>query len=145
MAAYARTGSRALALALAALSGCASTPPRMPRSAAYLAAVRERVATHADETRFVLRHNPSSCDCPPFEVKLGEVWQRTELVGVDDDDATVLALEAAIETGPDAELAIEGHIEGEPATCGRGALYVSLVPTAFIGPPAQPAPNGPTQ
>lgn len=121
---------------LLALAGCASTPPRTPKSAAYLRAVEARIATAGDTTRFVLRHNPTSCDCPPYEVRLGDVWQRTELVGIDEDDATLLALEVAIGQAPESEVAVEGRLEGDPATCGLGTLYVSLVPTAFVGDPS---------
>jgi len=130
---------RTLALCLA-LAACASAPPRAPKSATYLRAVEARVEAASDTTRFVLRHNPATCDCPPYEVKLGEVWQRVELVGVDEDDATLQALDVAVSQAPDAEVVIEGHLDSELATCGLGTLYVSLVPTAFVGEPSLAAP-----
>lgn len=123
-----------VAAATLALGACASSPPQKPRTAAYLRIVEQRVEVAREQPSFVLRHNPTACDCPPFEVLLGETWQRVELVGVDEEDATILAIDAAIDTRPEAEVTIEGRLDGDLQTCGRGALYVSLVPTALVDP-----------
>ena len=114
------------------LAACASTPAAQgaPRTAAYLRAVSARVEVARDEQRFVLRHNPAPCDCPAFEVRLGDVWQRVELVG-DADDPTILAVDNQIQLRPESELTVVGKLEPELATCGRGTLSVSLVPTGF--------------
>lgn len=127
-------GWRGAALVGLVLAGCGSSPTVKPRTAAYLRVVEARVAAASESTRFVLRHNPAACGCPPFEVQLGDTWQRAELVGVEPDDTTILGLEAKLEAHPDAEMTIEGRLDGELATCGRGMLYVSIVPSALVDP-----------
>jgi len=116
---------------------CGSSPePR--RVETYVDKVESRVLLAADETHFLLRHNPAEeCGCPPFEVKLGERWQRVELAG-DEDDPVIVALAELVT--PDAAgardrrvFAVEGRLDREVGLCGRGGLYVSLVPTALVG------------
>ena len=72
-----------LALAAVATIGCATTPTS-PRDYA-----RDRLETVVDQhkagTSFRVRLNPAACDCPPFELRLGEVWYRAFLEPPDDD------------------------------------------------------------
>ena len=63
---------------------------------------------------------------------LGDTWQRGQLVEVEADDPVVMAIETSLEERPDAELTIEGRVDNDLLTCGRGMLYVSLVPSAFV-------------
>jgi hypothetical protein len=75
----------ATALGLAALAGpgCATTP-RTPADHA-----RDRLETaidqHRDQRSFRVRLNPVPCDCPPFEVLLGDAWRRAFLEPPGDD------------------------------------------------------------
>ena len=95
-----------------------------------------------EEVRFVLRHNPAGeCGCPPFEVKLGDRWQRVE-IGGEEDDPAIVALRQVAEAAPGNDGAathdrrlfeVEARLDEGVALCGRGGLYVSLVPTALVG------------
>lgn len=137
------------------MSACGSAAPAPRPAETYLDRVEARLATAREETRFVLRHNPApSCGCPPFEVRLAETWQRVQLGGEPDEPAIIALLQV---TGLDADGApppegerdrrsfeVEGLLGDEVALCGRGGLYVSLVPTAFVGVvPTEAAPATP--
>jgi hypothetical protein len=64
----------ALATLLAACSGAGPTPSELARSRMEALAL-----DHADDETFTLRLNPALCDCPEFEVLLGDTWQRVFL------------------------------------------------------------------
>ena len=120
--------------------GCASPRSALRAEATYVGKVEARVKAAQEEARFVLRHNPAAaCGCPPFELKLGTQWQRVEIIGGEADDPTVLALAEISEQPPAVGqrdrrvFGVEGQLEERVALCGRGGLYVSLVPTAFLG------------
>lgn len=135
---------RALTVSALALIGCASAPE--PRGVAtYADVVRARVEAAKSESSFALRHNPAACNCPPFEVRLGSTWQRVELVTQAPDgeeDPVILALRQVVERHTlsgrreRGELRVQGRLEDTLGTCGRGALYVSLVPLALEEEPA---------
>lgn len=150
------------ALLLATLA-CQSSTTRPVRET-YVDRVEARVVLAREEPTHILRHNPAvACGCPPFEVKLGEHWQRVELGGELDDPVIVELLEAAgvddvlgprggpavlgiarVERERDRrEFEIEGSLSDEIALCGRGGLYVSLVPTAFVGVVGESTPAPP--
>jgi len=123
------------------------------RAQTYVDRVEARVKAALEEVNFLLRHNPAGeCGCPPFEVKLGERWQRVE-IGGEEDDPAIVALRQLAEApvSPPAALAeappgergtgsrdrrvfeVEGRLEEGVGLCGSGGLYVSLVPTAVVG------------
>jgi hypothetical protein len=123
---------RASVLVSVTLAACGATPVRV-EPLGFLERVRERVELAQEQTRFEVRHNPVACDCPPFEVRLGLVWQRVEFVAQAESDEPVFAelarlLEAADAGKPIPNLSVMGRIEPEIGRCGQGALYVSLVP-----------------
>lgn len=102
-----------------------------------------RAALEAPSYR--LRYNPAApCGCPPFEVKLGEVWQRVEIGGEEDDPVIVALGELARQSDPGARdrrvFEVEGQLQDLVALCGRGALYASLAPTALLGEVDRSAP-----
>lgn len=114
---------------------CASNG-RVTRHDAYLVRVEERVkAAHGNGT-FRLRANPSACACPAFEVELGGVWQRVEIAGIEPDDPIAVRLDEMVQARDPAVVVVEGHLDDAVGICARGALYVSLVPTAFDEGPA---------
>ncbi len=119
----------------AAFAACASDPAPK-RAETYVDRVELRVLAARDDGRYLLRHNPAdACGCPPFEVKLGEVWHRVAIGGEVDDPAIVSLLEATAtpEVHDRRVFEVEARLDDEVALCGRGGLYVSLVPTAFVG------------
>lgn len=119
--------------------GACATEQAPTRAKNYADVVVERVRQAQAETRFMLRLNPSACECPPFEVKLGETWQRAEVLAADAEEPVVAALDtlmtARVEGRDRRVFAIEGRIEDTVLRCGRGGLYVSLVPTALVTAP----------
>jgi hypothetical protein len=59
-----------------------------------------------------LRYNPARCDCPEFELLLGDRWHRVVIVN-DRDDPVAGALAAdAIQAGPGWTTTIRGEIDG---------------------------------
>lgn len=69
---------------LAAGFGACASRPLSPADHA-----RERLEALAEQNRdarsFRVRWNPASCDCPPFEVLLGDSWRRAFLEPIADD------------------------------------------------------------
>lgn len=123
------------ALGLGAACASAPAPSREPT---YVDRVQARVRAALDAPSYRLRYNPAAqCGCPPFEVMLGEVWQRVE-IGGDEDDPVIVALgELAQQSEPGARdrrvFEVEGQLQDLVSLCGRGALYASLAPTALLG------------
>jgi|GEM_PF-4480604 len=123
------------------LVACGSAAPTTKRAETYVDRVQARVQAALEEVHFLLRHNPTGeCGCPPFEVKLGDRWQRVEIGGEGDDPALAALRQVADSAyGKSREardrrvFEVEAHLEEGVALCGRGGLYVSLVPTAFVG------------
>ncbi len=64
----------ALAILLAACGGAGPTPSELARGRMEALAL-----DHADDETFTLRLNPALCDCPEFEVLLGDTWRRVFL------------------------------------------------------------------
>jgi hypothetical protein len=98
--------------ALAAV-GCATTPSS-PRDHA-----RDRLETvvdqHQETTSFRVRLNPAPCDCPPFELRLGDAWYRVFLEPPDDDGpvgALRVRLLEAESTGTAATALVTGTLSG---------------------------------
>jgi len=127
-----------VAIVMASASiGCATSPERGEPT--YRDRVERRVELAWEEARFVLRHNPTTCNCPPFEVRLGATWQRVELVassGEPEDDEVIAELGRLVETseaeGSLLNVTVMGRLEEALGECGRGALFVSLVPVGLV-------------
>jgi hypothetical protein len=146
---------RLLATLLMAACAAACSTPKRPAPDTYVDRVEARAVAALEQKSFVLRHNPATaCGCPPFEVRLGEHWQRVEIGGELDDPTIVallkvagvgdelgqgsngqplLGLERSARVRDHRMFEVEGALSDEVALCGRGGLYVSLVPTAFVG------------
>lgn len=104
----------------------------------YADVVRQRLDDAGDVRIHTIRHNPTLCGCPLFEVRLGETWQRVTF-GVSDDEHPVLvtlreAVDADVQAGSASTHVIQGKLDSSLATCARGAIYVVLEPSAY-GPP----------
>ncbi|TNF31518.1 MAG: hypothetical protein EP329_12215 [Deltaproteobacteria bacterium] len=130
----------------ALLLGCASTEhgePKVDPAHQWASTVRERIVAARDQPSYTLRYNPAACDCPPFEIRLGEVWHRVLFAGAGPDDETIQALDAAVQDARarrvNATWQIQGSLDDALTTCARGLLVVSLSPSAFGAPPAVPA------
>lgn len=127
------------------LAGCASARADKPSLSApppdYGQIVRARLAAASDSRVFTVRFNPAACGCPPFEVRLSDVWQRVAFDVSSEEDPVLVALRAATADStrrePGRTWIVQGRLDSSPITCGRGALVVTLRPTA-LGPPASP-------
>lgn len=102
-----------LAAVAAATPGCATTPTS-PRDYA-----RDRLETVVDQhkaaTSFRVRLNPAPCDCPAFELRLGETWYRAFLEPPGDDGpvgALRVRLLEADSTGIVAVATVTGTLSG---------------------------------
>ncbi|MEE2779966.1 MAG: hypothetical protein VYE15_05565 [Myxococcota bacterium] len=93
--------------------------------------------TDAEEVHLV-RYNPTPCGCPPHEIQLDGLWHRVQLNVEQADDPVLLALQQAEETAREqGELrhhTLQGQLNSDLSTCGRGAVMVHLNPTAFGAP-----------
>ena len=91
-----------------------------------------------------LRYNPGLCGCPPFELQLQGRWHRVTFDVVDDSHPVLVELREAVErdesSGDLGRYLIQGRLEDRVATCGQGALFLTLDPTAF-GPPEPEEPE----
>lgn len=136
-------GVAAVTLALAGASsacGGADAARRGPTSYPQRVAARARAAS---ELRvFRVRHNPTPCACPPWEVLLGGHWQRAQLVNdaSGDEDPVAVLLDRA--QGTDAvalgDFVVQGELDEDVSQCGRGAQVVELRVTALGRPEASP-------
>ena len=129
--------------ALLLMGGCAQqTKSKRADSLVALPTYPERVLarlekTDAEEVHLV-RYNPTPCGCPPHEIRLDGLWHRVQLNVEQADDPVLLALQQAEETAREqGELkhhTLQGQLNSDLSTCGRGALMVHLNPTAFGAP-----------
>ncbi|MCB9727323.1 MAG: hypothetical protein H6744_00755 [Deltaproteobacteria bacterium] len=133
-----------VSMAAALAAGCATARPAPSLSDPapdYAALVRERIVAANEDRVHTLRFNPAACGCPPFEVLLGEVWQRVTFDVSDDQDPVLVELRAATAASPRREAGrtwqVQGRLDTSLITCGRGALVVTLRPTA-LGPEEPP-------
>ncbi len=82
-----------------------------------------------DQTKpLELRYNPVSCNCPPFELRLGQHWLRAELAGTESEKyATWLAWlsQTPLEALPTAVKA-KGTIERELLRTAQGNYAVRI-------------------
>ena len=63
--------------------------------------VEARAEAHATDDKFMLRLNPTQCDCPEFEVLLDETWSRVYLEPKDPEGPAEAARQAlAASPGP---------------------------------------------
>jgi len=137
-------GALALAVALVAL-GCGSAPqPKPPPepAIAYGELLRERLtAARAEERVYRVRHNPTTCDCPAYELALGDVWYRVSFGNTDPGSTAMRALaEATRAATRDDRVSVwylGGTLEAAVMTCARGAAVVILVPNAFWSEPPE--------
>jgi hypothetical protein len=131
---------RMAALALVLLGGCGgvrkATPSLNGPPPDYAETVRLRLAAAADAESHTLRFNPAACGCPPFEVRLGEAWQRVAFDVSDEQDPVLVALREQTAAAPRREAGrtweVQGRLDTSLITCGRGALVVTLRPTELL-------------
>ncbi|MEZ4267416.1 MAG: hypothetical protein R3F39_13635 [Myxococcota bacterium] len=132
-------------VAVALFAACASSRGGKPSLTApapdYAETVRQRLLEANDTRVFTLRFNPAACGCPPFEVHLGEVWQRVAFDVSNEEDPVLVALREATAKQPRRGAGhtwiVQGRMDSSLITCGRGALVVTMRPIAF-GPPPRP-------
>ena len=120
------------AIAVLWLSACsppAAVPTKTPPSGLE-EAIEQDLARSGDEGRYVLRHNPVVCNCPPFELELGARWVRVAL-----SDATLVGSPAArLQAQAKADTTegllksypVDGTLSSDLLRCGQGAPYLTL-------------------
>ncbi len=118
------------AVAALAVSACASSDARKKPSVvdSYSQVVRDRAAAAADGPHRV-RHNPTPCACPPFEVQLQGAWHRVVFLVADDQLADLATTQERLEREQGSEALIAGSFDDTLTVCANGALVVSLQPT----------------
>ena len=130
-------------LGLALLTAaCASPRPRgdAPKLAppTYAERILARIAAASDREVHDLRYNPGLCGCPPFEILLDGRWTRTTFDVEDDGPPVLVALRAAVEVDEAAgrlgSYVLQGKLIDRVTSCGRGALFVTLDPSAYGAP-----------
>jgi hypothetical protein len=141
------TGALAAALLMSACASARSDKPSLSAPAPdYAQTVRARLALASSQRDFTVRFNPAACGCPPFEVRLADVWQRVAFDVSSEDDPVLVALRDATASSarrePGQTWDVQGRLDSSLITCGRGALVVTLRPTALGAPedPDEPSP-----
>lgn len=118
-----------LAMVATAAVGCATTLTS-PRDYA-----RDRLETvvdqHKSATSFRVRLNPAPCDCPPFELRLGEAWYRAFLEPPA-DDGPVGALRTRLLNAESAGIATTALVEGTLSGGVRQAPNRMLCPVLQV-------------
>lgn len=90
----------------------------------------------------LLRFNPALCNCPPFEVRVGQRWWRAELGGA---DAEALAGwidflgSSAGDTLP-VPVVVEGTLERDILRTATGAYALKVDVTRIVEPLPPPPP-----
>jgi len=101
----------------------------------YAERVAARLEKEDSREAHLVRYNPTPCGCPPHEIKLDGLWHRVQFDVEQADDPVLLALQQAEETaraqGRLEHHTVQGQLISDLSTCGRGAIMVHLVPTAF--------------
>ncbi len=98
---------------------------------------------HSDDPTFAVRLNPAPCDCPNFEVLLGDAWHRVFLEPAD-LDGPVPALRAALELANQrgeipGSATVSGKLSGSLKRAPNGLYCVQLKVLAVCGPAGCPA------
>ena len=132
----------ATALSLGACGAQPATVPSTPAPPTYVERVQERLQEVAERDLHELRYNPGLCGCPPFELKLQERWHRLTFDVADDSHPVLVELRAAVERdeagGELGRYVIQGRLDDRVATCGQGALFLTLDPIAYGLPEPEP-------
>ena len=127
------------------LSACAAKPAKKtppPAAPTYAERVLERVKSASEREVHDLRYNPTVCGCPPFEVQLDGRWLRSTFDVADDSHPVLMALREAVEADEAAgrlgTYVVQGRLLDRVTTCGQGAIFVTLDPSAYGAPPPPP-------
>ena len=133
------------------LCACAAQPvsPSVdPSPPSFIERVEARVQAASEREVHELRYNPGLCGCPPFELELEGLWHRVTFDVVDDSNPVLQELRAAVErdegAGSLGRYLIQGRLDERLATCGQGAVFLTLDPTAYGAPEIEeesPAPE----
>lgn len=137
----------ALLLGVSACAKGSTTPPAAPSPPTYAERVQERVQGASERNLHELRFNPGLCGCPPFELELQGRWHRVTFDVADDSHPVLVELRAAVErheaAGEVKRYLIQGRLDDRVATCGQGALFLTLDPSAFGAPEPPEGPEAP--
>jgi hypothetical protein len=107
------------------LAGCAHEDPVRER----LKALNREIREAADAGSLALRCNPVGCDCPAFEVRVGERWVRVEVVDSADPERPIEALREGCAAGGEGipgVLSVPVVVESKAKQCGNGTTYFEV-------------------
>jgi hypothetical protein len=109
--------------------------------------VRRGIETHLQTldttTLLPLRFNPAPCNCPAFELHLGEQWVRAELSASDADRWTAWTGWLAA-TPPEllpVEVQLRGRVDRDLQRTAQGAYAVRVEIIEIVGPLPPPSPE----
>ena len=112
------------------------------RPPSYAERIEERAREAVDREIHELRYNPGLCGCPPFEVELQGRWHRVTFDVTDDSHPVLVELREAVErdeaSGTLGRYIIQGRLDDRVASCGQGALFLTLDPSAYGAPEPDP-------
>jgi hypothetical protein len=117
--------------ALVATSCVTATPP-LPADPlkAYVGEVQSSLQLAAEETTVMIRYNPVSCNCPPFEIQLGARWVRLEVRGTREEGSSAAAFlaqaRADLETGHFKSYTVSGELATNTGICGQGTIHATF-------------------
>jgi hypothetical protein len=94
-----------------ACAGCAGAPLSSAEKA--LKRTSELVSLWSEVTEAPLRYNPARCDCPEFEIRLGDRWHRIVIANdVKEDPLAAEVYRNAVQVGPGWRATVSGKIDG---------------------------------
>lgn len=117
-----------LFLSIFLFSNCSSKKNITPEEAIYkyFKGIGEM---HKQNEIFTIRYNPTYCDCPQFEVQLGELWFRVNLESSLAEENFYKFLQKAKERlaeGRVEKYKVKGKLNPTPGACESKALYFTL-------------------
>ncbi len=112
--------------------GCATDGPQKapPPPKTWVEEVERAAKVAAAQPTLVLRYNPVTCSCPPFEVQIGSRWARALVDDLDKPGSPAsLLLERAIaerKARRVGQYTIKGKLNPSSQPCGQGAVYLTV-------------------
>jgi len=132
------TGGWRTAIAVLSLCACgsAAVAPNEPNP---LRRELERDLAHIDATQALeLRFNPAPCNCPGFELRVGERWVRAEINRSEGDMVTIWLAwlaQTPIEALP-VPVSLLGRVEREILRTAQGSYAVRIDVREIVAPKA---------
>jgi hypothetical protein len=94
----------------------------------FLDRLTARVEAARDQAQWQLRHNPVRVACPPWELRLANLWHRVQLLEGEETDAMAQLEAAVVRETEERPMAwrVEGELDDDVSACARGAVLLRL-------------------